>query len=332
MSQNLVLVTGGTGYIASFTILQLLQQGYNVRTSIRSLAKEEKLRSSFEGLVGKEVVEKNLDVFAADLSSDANWEQNFKGVDYVLHLASPFPLAEPENPDDLIIPAREGTLRILKASAKEPSVKQVVITSSFGSIGYGHGNSRTEPFTEKDWTQVDGEGVSTYIKSKTLAEKAAWDFVNENKPHFHLTVIAPAGIFGPVLPNSTANSSSIDIIKAILFGAFKDGVPIYAFPIVDVRDVAKIHIASIENPKAYNERFLLCGTKVYNLLDVAASLKKSVPESFHENFPTKELDGSKAPVKKVDTKKVIEAFDWTPVATEDESLAASAKSVLEASS
>ncbi|KAK6454038.1 cinnamyl-alcohol dehydrogenase [Scheffersomyces xylosifermentans] len=320
-------LTGGTGYVPSHTIHQLLEQGYKVRTSIRSLSKERELRACFEGLVGKELVDSTLEVFAADLVSDTNWKENFKGVEYVLHLASPFILAEPENPDDLIIPATEGTLKILRLSSDEPSVKQVVLTSSFVTIGYGHGPERTEPFTEQDWSRLDGPGVNTYVKSKTLAERAAWDFVKENKPHFHITVIAPSVVFGPLLPNSTASSTSIGLIDKIISGGSKDGAPVNSFVIVDVRDVAKIHIASIGNQKSYGERFLLCGSNTYSFLDVANILRKAVQEELQKDIPVKELEGPKVS-KRMDNRIVIAVFNWKPICSDEETFISTAQSIL----
>ncbi|KAG2737002.1 hypothetical protein G9P44_001092 [Scheffersomyces stipitis] len=328
MSEQVVLVTGGTGHASNFIIDLLLKEGYKVRTSIRSLAKEQQLRGLFEDVFGKELVDKNLEIFAADLGSDANWEENLQGVDYVLHVATPFPLQQPENPDDLIIPAREGSLRILRLAANISSIKQVIMTSSFASIGYGHDPNRTEPFTEKDWTNVR-KNQTPYVISKVLAEKAAWDYVKETKPNYHFTVICPCGIFGPAYGKVKQLSASLELVKLTLNGSFKEvGVPIYRLAVIDVRDVAKIHVQCIKNPKAYNERFLLATGETFSYLELAQIVGKVVPKELSENIPTKEMDGPKEPYKSISVQKVKTTFNWEPISSPEESVITSAKSVI----
>ncbi|KAG2733516.1 hypothetical protein G9P44_003041 [Scheffersomyces stipitis] len=328
MSQQVVLVTGGTGHAGNFIIDLLLKEGYKVRTSIRSLAKEQQLRGLYEDVFGKELVDKNLEIFAADLGNDANWEENLQGVDYVLHVASPFPLQQPENPDDLIIPAREGSLRILRLAANVSSIKQVILTSSFASVGYGHDPNRTEPFTEKDWTNVEKD-QPPYLLSKVLAEKAAWDYVKEAKPHYHFTVICPCGIFGPAYGKTKQLSTSLELVRLTLNGSFKEvGVPIYRFGVIDVRDLAKIQVQCLNNPKAYNERFLLATGKTFNFLEVAQIIAKAVPKELAENIPTKEMDGPQEPYKSISVQKVKTTFNWEPISSPEESVITSAKSVI----
>ncbi|MFI6080468.1 NAD-dependent epimerase/dehydratase family protein [Streptomyces sp. NPDC051217] len=173
-SRTTVLVTGGSGFLATRCIAQALQQGYRVRTTVRNPARESDVREHVEatGVTPGDAVS-----FAvADLTSDEGWPEATAGCDYVLHVASPFPPGRPENEDDLIVPAREGTLRVLRA-ARDAGVRRVVVTSSFGAVGYGHPQT-DRPFTEDDWTRVDND-IAPYIKSKTLAERAAWDFMAE---------------------------------------------------------------------------------------------------------------------------------------------------------
>src|SRR6266481_3603432 len=190
-----VLVTGGSGFIGSHSILQLLATGHRVRTTVRRLEREGEVRAMLkEG--GAEPGDR---VFfaAADLENDAGWAEAAAGCDYVLHVASPFPPSVPKHEDELIVPAREGALRVLRAS-RDAGVKRVVLTSSFAAIGYGQ-KPQTTPFTEADWTDPNGDDVLPYVKSKTLAERAAWDFIANQGGGLELSVVNPVGVFGPVL-------------------------------------------------------------------------------------------------------------------------------------
>src|ERR1700722_9691368 len=185
MSNELVLVTGGSGFIAAHAILQLLNAGYRVRTTVRSLKREPEGRAMLKA--GGADPGPALSFNAADLMSDLGWPEAAAGCDFVLHVASPFPLKVPENEDELIIPARDGALRVLRAS-RDAGVKRVVLTSSFAAIGYGHPLT-DKPFTEQDWTDPTGPGVSPYVKSKTLAERAAWDFIAREGGALELSVV-----------------------------------------------------------------------------------------------------------------------------------------------
>src|ERR1700754_3572494 len=190
-----VLVTGGSGFVGGHCIAQLLTAGHQVRTTIRSATREADARAM---LKAADVEPGDRLSFAvADLEHDSGWREAVAGCDYVLHVASPLPTSEPEHEDDIIIPAREGTLRVLRA-ARDAGVKRVVLISSFGAVGYGH-KPRKTPFTEADWTDISGADVTAYIKSKTLAERAAWDFIAREGDKLELSVINPVGIFGPVL-------------------------------------------------------------------------------------------------------------------------------------
>jgi dihydroflavonol-4-reductase len=221
-----VLVTGGSGFLAGHVIRGLLDDGYRVRTTLRSLDREAEVRERIDRDAGE------LSFAAADLMSDGGWAAAVAGCDYVLHVASPFPPQQPENEDDLIVPAREGTLRVLGAAAAA-GVQRVVVTSSFAAIGYSPKPSGL-PYDESDWTDATGR-QSPYVKSKTLAERAAWDFAAQHPDGQELTVINPVGIFGPVLGPDLA--SSVGIIQILLDGRLPL-VPRSSFAVVDVRDVA----------------------------------------------------------------------------------------------
>ncbi|HEV3190220.1 MAG TPA: NAD-dependent epimerase/dehydratase family protein, partial [Polyangiaceae bacterium] len=189
-----VLVTGGSGFVGSHVILQLLSAGHVVRTTVRSLKREESVRAMLRG-AGADPGDR-LSFFAADLECDDGWAEGIAGCDYVMHVASPIPIAAPKSEDELIIPARDGVLRVLRA-ARDAKVKRVVLTSSCGAVYYGH-PPQEAPFDETSWTNPDGE-MSAYVKSKAIAERAAWDFMTTEGGALELSVINPAGIFGPVL-------------------------------------------------------------------------------------------------------------------------------------
>src|SRR5450432_3867049 len=262
-----VLVTGGSGFIGSHSILQLLAAGHQVRTTVRSLKRESDVRAMLkEG--GAEPGER-LSFFAADLENDAGWPEAVAGCDYVLHVASPFPPGVPKNEDDLIIPAREGALRVLRA-ARDAGVKRVVLTSSFAAIGYGT-EPTDRPFSEKDWTDTSGSDVGAYVKSKTLAERAAWDFIAKEGGALELSVVNPVGVFGPVL--GPDYSTSILLVQRLMDGAMP-GAPKLAFGVVDVRDVADLHLHCMTDPVAKGERFLAVAGDFISMLDIARILKE----------------------------------------------------------
>ncbi|HVW69328.1 MAG TPA: aldehyde reductase, partial [Steroidobacteraceae bacterium] len=230
-----VLVTGGSGFIGSHIILQLLAAGHRVQTTIRSLNRAGDVRAMLrEG--GAEPGDR-LAFFAADLERDAGWARAAAGCDYVMHVASPFPTATPQHEDELIIPAREGALRVLRAS-REAGVKRIVLTSSFAAIGYGHAPTQA-PFDETTWTDIRGADVGPYMKSKTLAERAAWDFIAREGGGLELSVVNPVGVFGPVL--GPDYSTSISLVQRLMAGGMP-GCPRLYFGVVDVRDVADLHL------------------------------------------------------------------------------------------
>jgi len=244
-----VLVTGGSGFIGGHLILQLLAAGHQVRATLRSLAREAQVRATLQAAGA--TADGDLAFFAADLESDAGWPQAVSGCDYVMHVASPFPQGIPKHEDEIIVPARDGALRVLRAG-RDAGVRRVVLTSSFAAIGYGHA-VRAAPFDETSWTDLDGDDVLPYIKSKTIAERAAWDFVQRNGGNLQLSVVNPVGVFGPVL--GADYSTSILLVQRLMDGAMP-GCPKLTFGVVDVRDVADLHMRAMTDPAANGERFL----------------------------------------------------------------------------
>jgi nucleoside-diphosphate-sugar epimerase len=281
VSGELVLVTGGSGFIATHCILQLLAAGHRVRATVRSLKREAEVRATLKA-AGTDAGER-LAFFAADLTADAGWAEAVAGCDFVLHVASPFPLAVPRHEDELIIPAREGALRVLRA-ARDAGVRRVVQTSSFAAIGYGH-PQMPRPFDEHDWTQVDGPGLTAYAKSKTLAERAAWDFMAREGGSMELAVVNPVGVFGPVL--GADFSTSIELVRRMMDGALP-ALPRIAFGVVDVRDVADLHLKAMTAPDAAGERFLAVAGDFLSLRDIAQVLKRRLGDKARR-VPTREL-------------------------------------------
>ena len=280
MSQT-VLVTGGTGFIGAHCILQLLDAGYQVRTTVRNLKREGDVRAMLrEG--GTEPGER-LRFFAADLEKETGWPDAVAGCDYVLHVASPLPPSVPKHEDELIVPAREGTLRVLRAS-RNAGVKRVVVTSSFAAIGYGR-KEQSRPFNETDWTDPNGSDVQPYPKSKTLAERAAWDFTAKEGGGLELSVVNPVGVFGPVL--GPDYSASILLVQRMMDGAMP-GAPRLYFGAVDVRDVADLHLRAMTDPAAKGERFLAVAGDFMSMLEIATVLKRRMGAAA-KRVPTRQL-------------------------------------------
>jgi nucleoside-diphosphate-sugar epimerase len=276
-----VLVTGGSGFIAAHAILQLLAAGHEVRASVRSLKREADVRAMLKE--GGAAPGDRLTFFAADLENDAGWPEAVAGCDFVLHVASPFPAGVPNHENDLITPAREGALRVLRA-ARDAGVKRVVLTSSFAAIGYGQ-PPRATPFDETQWSNPDAEGVGAYAKSKTLAERAAWDFIAREGGGLELSVVNPVGVFGPVL--GPDYSTSILMVQRLMDGAMP-GVPKLSFGAVDVRDVADLHIRAMTHPAAKGERFLAVAGDFIAMVDIARLLKARMGAA-GANVPTRQL-------------------------------------------
>ncbi len=262
-----ILVTGGSGFIAGHCILQLLAAGHVVRATLRNTRREAEVRSTLHA-AGALALEQ-LSFVQADLNADAGWGEAARGCDYVMHVASPFPAGIPKHEDELIVPAREGTLRALRA-AREAGVRRVVLTSSFASIGYGHA-PQAVPFDETSWTNLDGGEVAAYPKSKTLAERAAWDFIAREGGGLELAVVNPVGVFGPVLNNDLP--ASVQIVQRMLNGGVPACPRLY-FGVVDVRDVADLHLRAMTDPAAGGERFLAVAGPSLSLIEIAAILRQ----------------------------------------------------------
>lgn len=281
MSDELVLVTGGSGFIGAHCIRQLLNAGYRVRTTVRSLKREPDVRAMLrEG--GADPADR-LSFFAADLTSDAGWPEAVAGCDFVLHVASPLPPGVPKDENELIVPARDGALRVLRA-ARDAGVKRVVLTSSFAAIGYGH-KPQSAPFSETDWTNLNGDDLTAYTKSKTLAERAAWDFIAREGGSLELATINPVGVFGPVL--GPDYSASILLVQRLMDGALP-GCPKLDFGVVDVRDVASLHLLAMTHPAAKGERFLAVTGDFMWMREMARVLKDRMGASA-KRVPTREL-------------------------------------------
>ena len=263
---SIVLVTGGSGFIASYCILHLLAAGYRARTTVRSLAREADVRAMLKQ-AGAEPGDR-LSLFAAELEQDAGWRPAVEGCDYVLHIASPLSEHVPKNEDEMIVPARDGTLRVLRA-ARDAGVKRVVLTSSSAAITYGRGPQPAR-FDETHWTDVNRGDVHPYAKSKTLAERAAWDFIAREGGGLELSVINPVLVLGPVF--GPDYSPSILLVKRLMEGAIP-GCPRLYFGIVDVRDVAELHVSAMTHPAAKGERFLAVAGDFMSVREIAAVLK-----------------------------------------------------------
>jgi nucleoside-diphosphate-sugar epimerase len=276
-----VLVTGGSGFIASHTILQLLAAGYKVRTTVRNLSREGDVRAMLRN--GGAEPGEQLSFTAAELMSDAGWPAAVAGCQYVLHIASPFPSQVPKDENELIVPAREGALRVLRAS-RDAGVERVVLTSSFAAIGYGQ-SERSAPFTEKDWTNPSGADVMPYTKSKTLAERAAWDFIDREGAGLELAVVNPVAVFGPVLGPDYA--TSILLVEKMLDGTLP-GVPRICLGVVDVRDVADLHLRAMTNEAARGQRFLAVAGDFMWLIEIARALKERMRDKARR-VPTRQL-------------------------------------------
>jgi nucleoside-diphosphate-sugar epimerase len=278
---GVVLVTGGSGFIGSHCILQLLAAGHEVRTTVRHLTREADVRAMLKE--GGTDAGGRLGFVAADLSHDEGWAQAVKGCEYVLHVASPFPPAAPQHEDELIVPARDGALRVLRAS-RDHGVRRVVLTSSFAAIGYGHA-PRPAPLTESDWTNPALPGLSAYVKSKTIAERAAWDFIEKEGGGLELSVINPTGVMGPVLGPDF--STSIALVKRMLDGAMP-GAPKLYFGIIDVRDVASQHLLAMTTPAARGERFISVSGNFIRIFEIAEILRRRLGDAARK-VPKREL-------------------------------------------
>ena len=271
-----VLVTGGSGYIAGYLIRQLVAEGWAVRTTVRSLAREAEVRRLLA------VDDSRLAFFAADLTADAGWSEAADGCSHVVHVASPVPARMPTNPEELIAPARDGTLRALRA-AREAGARRFVMTSSVAAIAYGRGRG-VHRFTEVDWTDLSRPGLSAYVQSKTVAERAARDWVAREGGALEFCAICPSVVLGPVW--SRDYSSSVTIVKKLLDGSLR-ALPDIGFGVVDVRDVADLHVRALTAPGLAGERFIASG-RFMKLREIADVLRSRL--SGHSlNIPSRTL-------------------------------------------
>jgi nucleoside-diphosphate-sugar epimerase len=273
-----VLVTGGSGFLGGWCIVELLRRGYRVRTTVRDLSREAEVRAA---IASEADPGDSLTVLEADLNGDAGWEEAVQGCDYVLHVASPFPPTQPKDPDELIVPAREGTLRVLKASL-DAGVDRIVVTSSVAAVTGGT-KPVSGPLTEQNWSDPDNLKMTPYARSKTIAERAAWDFMRERGATEKLATVNPGAIIGPVL--SDDRSFSLQAIERLLGGM--PGVPRIGFSFVDVRDVADLEIRAMTDPKAGGER-LVAVERFMWMSEVAAVLRDRLGD-----------DAAKVPTRKV---------------------------------
>jgi len=325
MPATRVLVTGGSGFIAGHCILQLLEQGYAVRATLRSLGRQAAVRAVLEesGMADGH----RLSFVAADLMSDPGWAEAMRDVDYVLHVASPVQPGHVTNEDDLIVPARSGTLRVLRA-ARAAGVRRVVLTSAFHAVSWGHPHDG-HIFTDDDWTILDGPGVDAYAKSKTLAERAAWDFVAGEA---ELVALLPVAVMGPVMGGAVSGANHL--IQRILDGGMAAFPHLY-IPVVDVRDVAAAHLLAMTTPEAAGQRFLLSNGPAIALSEIGALIKvprRTVPDIvvraaavFNREFRPYVPDLGYA--KKTSNAKARRVLGWTPRKPE-EAIVAAADSIV----
>ena len=264
-----VLVSGGSGFLGGWCVVELLRRGYAVRTTVRDLARESELRAAVATQID---AGERLTVLAADLLADDGWAEAVTGCDHVLHVASPFPPVQPKDPDELIVPAREGTLRVLRA-ALDAGVGRIVVTSSVAAIS-GSGKAVSgRPLDERDWSDPENMEMTPYARSKTIAELAAWELARERGATEKLTTVNPGAIVGPVL--GAGRSYSLQAIERLLGGM--PGVPRIGFSFVDVRDVADLEIRAMTAPEASGERFVAVEDFMW-MSEVAAVLRERLGE------------------------------------------------------
>ncbi|RXH57914.1 SDR family oxidoreductase [Granulicella sibirica] len=264
-----VLVTGGTGFVAGWCVVKLLEQGYTVRTTVRNPQKESLVRSSVSRIVN---ANERLSVYCADLTSDDGWDEAMKGCDYVLHVASPMS-SKSKNPDDLIIPAKEGTLRVLRTAAKAV-VSRVVFTSSCAAAK----PPLAGPDSDNDeslWTNLNDANLDTYRRSKIRAERSAWDFMKTCDTGMTLATVLPGAILGPVL--HTESLGSVQVVSRLLTGRMP-GTPRLGFNISDVRDLADLHLLAMTSPVAAGQRFIGTGDFLW-MKEIAETLRHSLGEA-----------------------------------------------------
>ena len=293
----MILVTGGSGYLATHLIARLLRDGHSVRTTVRSAARGAAVRAAVRRGGADDA---RLEFVEADLMSDDGWKAAVDGCAEIHHVASPIPVAQPEDPDELIVPAREGTLRVLRA-ARDAGARRVVLTSSFAAVGYTP--KPGAEFTEADWTDPETPGLAPYPRSKAIAERAAWDLLRDGSTE--LVVVNPTGIFGPTL---TADlRSSTQLIKMMLDGTVTVA-PRARFGVVDVRDVADLHVRAMAAPDAAGNRYLaVANGPTVSFLEIARMLHRRLGVV----TPSEEAPGPELPRPIIHNDRA-RALGWQP--------------------
>ena len=335
MNDDLVLVTGGTGFIAQHCTLALLDAGYRVRTTLRSPAREAEVRGNLK--TGGAEPGDRLTFAVADLSADEGWAEAATGCAYVMHGASPTPFGDQTSEDDWIRPAVDGNLRVLRA-ARDAGVRRVVLTSAFGAVGMGH-EPMKRPFDETDWSELTDK-VAPYQKSKTLSERAAWEFIEREGRGLELSAVNPTAVLGPAL--GPDYSHSIRLIKNLMDGM--PGCPKVNSGFVDVRDVADLHMRAMLDPAAKGERFIAIAGESLWFIDVANVLRERLGAAAGK-VPAREIPntlvrlGARAnPAMKAVTPylginmnatsdKAIRLLGWSPRSAED-AIVATAESLM----
>ena len=317
MKKSKVLVTGVAGYIGQHCALELLKKGFNVIGSLRDISKAHEVEKAIKKHIE---IKDNLECCQLDLLIDTGWEEAMNGCDFVLHVASPYVSYQPKDENELIKPAVEGTSRVLKF-AKKFGVKRVVITSSVVAM-LGDANASMD-INSKSWTNINAKNVSAYVKSKTMAEKLAWDFVT-NQP-LELVVINPGPVFGPTLTGNL-NGASMSMYKDLITGKMPM-LPKSSMNMSDVRDVAEIHIKALKNKLAAGKRFIVTTEKPYSFQEMAKILKDKgysrVSTKEAPNFLLRFMANFSNDIKRMlpfigfvynaDVSETIKAFDWTPI-------------------
>lgn len=333
-----VLVTGGTGFVAMQIILQLLKKGYNVRTTVRNLKSSQKVKDALKanGINSFE----SLSFIQTELTKDENWEKAVQGCAYVLSVASPVFFDKPKDEEEAIRPAKEGILRVLKF-AKNAGVKRVVMTSNFGAIGFTQFD-KNRLTIEEDWTDTKNKAVSVYERSKTLAERAAWDFIKTEGGCLEFVVINPVAILGSSLDSHV--SGSFHLLENLLNGTMK-AVPNISLNVVDVRDVADLHIRAIETPEANGNRFIASADGQISLPQIAELLKNKRPE-ISNKVSLRKLPNSVLKIgslfnsqakegvllskmnRNISNQKARNILKWHPIGTQEETILASVDSLV----
>jgi len=316
-----VLVTGASGFIALHCINELIKQGYKVKGSLRDMSKENIIRNYFV----RDNEELNLEFCKLDLLNDEGWDEAASDCEYIMHIASPFVIEEPKNEKDLIQPALQGTLRALNA-ANRNDIKKFILTSSMASVAYGH---KSKICNKDNWTDTS-KNVGAYVRSKTISERAAWDFIKDNNVAFPLTTIHPGMVFGPLISDEI-RGASVSLIANMISGKFP-ALPEIFFTIVDVRDIAKLHVDSLRNQKSDNKRILATSTNGIAFLDIARILRKLGFEKSPENIIPNQVINSLATFNKdmritssmikrgfykVDLSETISIYNWQPFPLEE---------------